>query len=55
MYWDEMVTSARRHIWSKATRDLPILQTVLGADGGVVGAASAVFARQKQVRTQESY
>lgn len=54
MYWDEMVTSARRHIWSKATRGLPILQAGLGAEAGIVGAASAVFARQKQLRTQES-
>ena len=47
VYWDEMIASARRHIWSKVTRELPILHGGLGADAGVVGAAAAVFARQK--------
>lgn len=46
MYWNEMVDSARRHIWSKVTRDLPILRACLGVDAGIVGAAAAVFAHQ---------
>jgi glucokinase len=53
MYWDEMVESARRHIWSKVTRDLPILRACLGVDAGIVGAAAAVFAHQKRSRTGE--
>lgn len=40
---DEMVASARRHIWSEATRELPILVAALGPHAGIVGAAAAVF------------
>jgi glucokinase len=47
LYWDEMIASARRHIWSKATRELPIVPAALGADAGIVGAATAIFARFK--------
>jgi glucokinase len=54
MYWDEMVGSARPHIWSKVTRDLPILRACLGVDAGIVGAAAAVFAHQKRSRREET-
>jgi predicted NBD/HSP70 family sugar kinase len=46
MYWDEMLESARRHIWSATTRRLPIVRAGLGPDSGIVGAAAAVFARE---------
>jgi glucokinase len=54
LYWDEMVACARRHIWSKVTRELPILRAALGADAGIVGAATAFFARQCGVPAGES-
>jgi glucokinase len=53
MYWDEMVESARRHIWSKVTRNLPILRACLGVEAGIVGASAAVFAHQKRSRAEE--
>jgi glucokinase len=54
MYWDEMVESARRHIWSKVTRELPILRASLSVDAGIVGAAATVFAHQKRSRREET-
>jgi glucokinase len=41
LYWEQLVASAREHIWADASRDLPIQQAALGADAGLVGAALA--------------
>lgn len=38
-WWERIVASARRSIWSEQTRDLPIVAARLGADAGLVGAA----------------
>lgn len=38
-YWEGLVRSARRRIWSEATRRLAILPAGLGPDAGVAGAA----------------
>jgi glucokinase len=54
LYWDEMVASARRHIWSKVTRELPILPAALGPDAGIVGAATSIFARECELPAMES-
>jgi glucokinase len=40
-YWDSLVESTRAHIWSAASRDLPILRASLGPDAALVGAALA--------------
>jgi glucokinase len=41
IFWDQVVATARDHIWSDATRRLPMLHAALGADAGVIGAAEA--------------
>ncbi len=41
LYWQSLVESTRRHVWSALTRDLPILPAALGVDAGLVGAAAA--------------
>ena len=40
LYWQAFEASTRAHIWSDATRQLPILPARLGADAGLIGAAS---------------
>ena len=50
-YWDSFVTATRAHIWSEATKTLPILQALLGADAGLIGAAASVEAKRNSVRT----
>ena len=46
LYWQSFVESTRRHVWSDATRNLPILPAALGVDAGIVGAATAVSNRR---------
>jgi glucokinase len=43
LYWDSFIASTRRHIWSQAHRDLPILRAATGTDAGVIGAAAAAW------------
>lgn len=43
LYWDSFVASTRNHIWSDVSRDLPILPGELGADAGLVGAATTIW------------
>ena len=38
-YWGALVPAVRAHIWWDGARDIPILQTSLGADAGALGAA----------------
>lgn len=38
-YWESLVQSARRRVWSAATREVAILPAGLGPDAGVAGAA----------------
>lgn len=38
-YWENIVRSARRHIWAEHVRSLPITRAALGASAGMVGAA----------------
>jgi glucokinase len=42
LYWDSFVDSTRKHVWSEATRGLPILPALLGPDAGLIGAAATV-------------
>jgi glucokinase len=43
LYWDELIASTRRHIWSAVYRDLPILHAATGADAGWIGAAAKAW------------
>jgi glucokinase len=43
LYWDELRTATRRHIWSDHQRALPILQAATGAEAGWLGAALAAW------------
>ena len=42
-YWDSLIVSTRKHIYSDLHRDLPILRAATGADAGVIGAAAAAW------------
>ncbi|MGE0120263.1 MAG: ROK family protein [Dongiaceae bacterium] len=42
-YWDGLVDSVRRHVWSDATRTLPIRRAALGGDSALLGAAAAAW------------
>jgi hypothetical protein len=39
-YWDNLVASIRRHIWSETHRGLPVFRAATGADAGWLGAAA---------------
>lgn len=41
LYWDRFVSSTRAHVWSRETRELPILTAGLASDSGIIGAALA--------------
>jgi glucokinase len=45
LFWNQLVDSIHRHIWSSALRDLPLLPAATGPDAGWIGAA----ARARQV------
>lgn len=47
LYWESMVASARAHIWSDQSRELPVIPAALGPEAGMIGAA-AVSSRVKQ-------
>jgi len=40
IYFDRVLASTRKHIWSPASSKLPILQSRLGPEAGIVGAAA---------------
>lgn len=46
-YWESLVASTRKHIWSDIHRDLPILQVTTGADAGIIGAAAAAWKKYR--------
>jgi glucokinase len=46
LYWEQFVASTRGHIWSEATRTLPIIQAGLGTESGLIGAAATSYLRQ---------
>jgi glucokinase len=43
LFWESFVASTRRHIWSEAHRDLPIVRGATGLDAGLIGAAVAAW------------
>ncbi len=45
LYWDSATANARPHIFADTSRDVPILQSACGPDGGLIGAALRVFDR----------
>ncbi len=40
-YWDQMIVSAREHVWSDVSRSVPIVPAALGPAAGLIGAALA--------------
>ena len=49
-YWDHLIVATRRHIWSDAHRELPILRAVTGADAGWMGAAARAWGHFNSTR-----
>jgi len=47
LYWNSFESSCREHIFADNSRRLPIVPAKLGADSGLVGAATVVFMRQR--------
>jgi glucokinase len=43
LFWEQFMASTRRHIWSTANRELPILRAATGADAGWLGAAARAW------------
>jgi glucokinase len=43
LYWESLVASTRRHVWSEVHRELPILRAGTGQNSGVIGAAAAAW------------
>jgi len=46
-YWESLIASTRRHIWSEVHRGLPFLRAATGHNAGVIGAAAAVWKKLK--------
>ena len=44
LYWETLVASAREHVWSPASRQLPIVRAGLGPGAALAGAARALAA-----------
>jgi glucokinase len=42
-YWEGLIASARKHIWSDLHRGLPIVRAATGPDAGLIGAAAAAW------------
>jgi len=42
-YWQSLVDSTRRHVWSEVHRDVPILRAQTGQNAGVIGAAAVAW------------
>jgi glucokinase len=47
LYWQSFVEATRAHVWSPASRDLPIVPAVLGTDAGLIGAAATIWRRHQ--------
>jgi glucokinase len=47
LYWEALVGSVRRHIWSETHRELPIDPAALGAEAGWIGAAACAWRRHR--------
>lgn len=45
LYWNSLVASTRKHIWSELQRDLPIVPAATGRDAGIIGAAAIALKR----------
>jgi glucokinase len=53
IYWESFVNSTRKHIWSAATRELPIRTAALGTKAGLIGAAAKTFAMESIGKGQD--
>lgn len=43
VYWESLLASARKTIWSDLHRNLPIVRAATGPDAGLIGAAAAAW------------
>jgi len=50
LYWESFIHSTRRRIWSKTSRDLPIIRAKLGEDAGLIGAAALFRSESRRER-----
>jgi glucokinase len=48
-YWEAFIQATREHIWSAASRDLPIVTAKLAEHAGVIGAAASFITRDRTV------
>lgn len=48
LYWETFTASTREHIWWEESRDLPILKAGLGADAGIIGAATLIWEQTRR-------
>jgi glucokinase len=53
IYWESFVNSTREHIWSAATRELPIQTAALGIKAGLIGAAAKTFVTESIGKGQD--
>jgi glucokinase len=51
-WWERIVASARRSIWSEQTRDLPIVTARLGTEAGLIGAAMETRSARARLEQQ---
>jgi glucokinase len=42
-YWRRLVRETRKHVWSEATRTLPLRRATLGGDSALIGAAACAW------------
>jgi glucokinase len=49
LYWEAFVHATREHIWSDASRDVPIVPAKLGTHAAVIGAAASSVSQQVKV------
>jgi glucokinase len=43
LYWQAFEKATREHIWSEASRQLPIQRALLDVDAGLIGAAASLL------------
>ena len=43
IFWEGLIDSMRRHVWSEIHRDIPIMSAALGVRSGMIGAAAGAW------------
>jgi len=49
LYWDDFISSTRRHIWWEGHRGLPIIRAGCGESAGFVGAAAFAWKQSEKL------